>query len=126
MRKVLLAGVVLAVAGLAGCGDDDQASPTEEAATDEGSDIVEVVAHDIAFDETAYDATAGTVEFVYTNEGSINHSLVIEDVDGFELQVAGNGDVDRGAVDLEAGTYTFYCDVPGHRDAGMEATIDVR
>ena len=29
-------------------------------------------------------------------------------------------------VDLRAGEYTLYCSVPGHRDAGMETTIDIK
>jgi uncharacterized cupredoxin-like copper-binding protein len=28
-------------------------------------------------------------------------------------------------VDLPAGTYEYYCDVPGHRQAGMIGTLTV-
>jgi uncharacterized cupredoxin-like copper-binding protein len=28
-------------------------------------------------------------------------------------------------INLKAGTYTFYCSVPGHRQAGMEGTLSV-
>jgi uncharacterized cupredoxin-like copper-binding protein len=29
-------------------------------------------------------------------------------------------------VTLKAGTYKFYCSVPGHRQAGMEGTLTVQ
>ena len=65
----------------------------------------------------------------YVQEGSLPHSLLIEasdggDVDRFELEV-GEVDADSGTVDLPAGDYVIYCDVPGHRDAGMEAELHV-
>ena len=86
---------------------------------------VDVWAEDIRFHEDRYQASAGAVDMSFHNDGSIVHTLVIEDVDGFKLEVEGHGDDDRGTVDLEAGDYTIYCDVAGHREAGMEATLEV-
>jgi uncharacterized cupredoxin-like copper-binding protein len=84
-----------------------------------------VVADDIKFPEDRYEATAGTVNLRSRNDGSINHTLVSDDVDGFKLEVATNGDEDQSTVDLEAGTYTVYFEVPGHREAGMAASLEV-
>ena len=120
--------LVVAAAALAtaGCGDDDGTSSAPAVGAVSGaSDGLTVVAEDIDFGDDSYAAAAGTIPVTYRNEGSILHTLVIEDVDGFELEVSSNGDVDEGAVELEAGEYTLFCDVPGHRAAGMEATLQV-
>jgi plastocyanin len=113
---------------LAGCGggDDSNADSNAASAGDTAStDAVEVVAQDVKFPADTYEATAGTVEVHYRNDGSTTHTLVIDGVDGFKLEVGGNGDTDEGTVELDAGTYTVYCDVAGHREAGMEATLEV-
>jgi uncharacterized cupredoxin-like copper-binding protein len=124
LRRNLVVGALGATIVLAGCGgDDDSAGPAAGAQT--GEPAVEVVAEDIQFDQETYQASASPVNVGLHNDGSINHTLVIEDVDGFKLEVAGNGDDDLGTVDVEAGHYTIYCDVAGHREAGMEATLEV-
>jgi len=120
---VLLPVAAVVAIALGSCGGDDGAG--DAAPEDRGNGGVEVVARDIELGESEYDTTAGDVQLHYVNEGSIAHTLLIDDVDGFKLEVTGNGDEDQGSVELEAGTYTLYCDVPGHREAGMEATLQV-
>jgi plastocyanin len=54
-----------------------------------------------------------------------DHTLVIDGVKDFKLSVGGDGDTDSAKVNFRPGKYTFYCDIPGHRAAGMEGTITV-
>jgi uncharacterized cupredoxin-like copper-binding protein len=39
---------------------------------------------------------------------------------------AGAGSMATGQLALEAGSYAFYCSLPGHREAGMEGVLEVR
>ena len=118
----LLGGWVVTALLLAGCGGSAAERAPESVST--GSQLL-VEANDISFPADRYGATSGTIDVSYENDGSITHTLVIEDVQGFKLTVKSHGDVDEATVELEPGEYTLYCDVPGHRQAGMEATLTV-
>ena len=69
-------------------------------------------------------ADAGSVTIEMDNVGGAEHTFVIEDTDETVVAAAPGAEA-SGTVQLEAGTYTFYCDVPGHRQAGMEGTLEV-
>lgn len=143
--------LVVATAGLlAACGGDDDTeagagdaetttseeetttsaedTTTSAAGADGAAGTVEITAVDIDFPDEDQQATApaGEVEFVYTNEGQIEHTLTIEgrEEDLF-LEVSSQGDTDSGTIELEPGEYAYYCDVSGHREAGMEGTLTV-
>ena len=49
-------------------------------------------------------------------------------IDELDVHVAadGGGTAEGGFRADEPGRYTYYCSVPGHRDAGMEGTLVVR
>ena len=79
----------------------------------------------LKFDKSDYTAKAGDLTIGYVDDGSLTHTLSIKGKDGFKLQVTSRGDSKSGKVNLSAGSYTLFCDIPGHESAGMKATLNV-
>jgi plastocyanin len=137
----LFAVVALAAFGLAACGDDDEdgggettaaATTTQETtAPAAGGATVELsspAGGDLAYDQTDATSKAGPVTINYSNPSSLSHDVVVEDESGQELgktDLVSQGEAST-TVDLQPGTYTFFCDVPGHREGGMEGTLTVQ
>jgi plastocyanin len=82
----------------------------------------------LKFQATQFTATAGIVQINYVSKDG-NHTLTFDPpgptVPAFLLQVPANGTVTKKVL-LKAGSYTFYCTLPGHRAAGMVATLTVQ
>jgi len=76
----------------------------------------------LTYQATEFTVPAGITEITFTTAGG-THTLVFDNPQfrGFELAVP-QGPV-RGKVRLKPGTYVVYCSIPGHRDAGEQATI---
>jgi plastocyanin len=82
----------------------------------------------LAFTSEKISAKAGKDTINFTNSSPVPHDVVIEDDSGKELggtEVISEG-ADSAEVELKPGTYTFFCSVPGHRQAGMEGTLTVK
>jgi plastocyanin len=134
----------LAVVGLAACGgggDDDNsttAASTPAQTTPAGGgggggaastvDISTPSGSDLAFDQKDVNANAGNVTVSFDNKQATPHDVVIEDSSGQELAKTDliSSQTASTTADLQPGTYTFFCDVPGHREAGMEGTLTVK
>jgi plastocyanin len=140
MKKALLLIAVVALAGfgLAACGGDDDedttaaATTTTETTTAGGGggatvDIAAPADGSLAFDQTDLTTKAGAVTINFNNPASLSHDVKVEDSSGAELggtDLVAQGDA-TATVELQAGSYTFFCSVPGHREAGMEGTLTV-
>jgi plastocyanin/quercetin dioxygenase-like cupin family protein len=86
---------------------------------------IEISAIDVAFEETEIEAPADTdFTITVTNNGVAVHGFVIEGTD-YQTDYLESGESETITVNLPAGEYTFYCPVPGHREAGMEGTLIV-
>jgi plastocyanin len=107
--------------------ENEEAERAHAAAEAEASkpDLI-VHAIDINWREKELKIGPGTVGIQMVNEGSIAHTFVFEGVtSGRKLSTPGAGDTDQAKFELQPGTYVYFCDVPGHRQGGMEGTLIV-
>ena|SRR5919204_541145 len=136
-RRVLMLGLIVLAAGLgvAACGGGDEegnggngggggggggGGTTLQLAADPGGAL--------AFDKTSLEAPAGNVTIDFTNDASIPHNVTVEG-DGVEDEATDTISQSTATLtlsNLQPGTYTFYCSVGNHRDAGMEGTLTIK
>jgi uncharacterized cupredoxin-like copper-binding protein/mono/diheme cytochrome c family protein len=85
-----------------------------------------ITAHDIFFDPKALTIPANTdVTIHLPNEGAAPHDFSI---DALKISVALDpGETDKTVViNAPPGTYEYYCNIPGHKEAGMVGTLTVK
>lgn len=152
MTKALLVALAVAIAalGLVACGGSDNTTSAEtsaESTTESGGeatgggeaeggsagsasviDFETPEGSELAYTTTEASAKAGTDTINFTNVQATPHDVAIEDEGGKEV---GKTEViseesTSAKVKLEPGTYTFFCSIPGHREAGMEGTLTVK
>jgi uncharacterized cupredoxin-like copper-binding protein len=141
--------VLLAATALVACGgsDDDTSSTPAETTSEAGGQtgggeaagggaagggstvmIDAAEGTDLAYVQKDVKAEAGKVTIEFNNPQSISHDVDVEDSKGEgvgETDLVAEGSA-TAALDLEPGTNTFFCSVPGHREAGMEGTLTVK
>jgi plastocyanin len=136
MKKLalLLSLLALAAFGVAACGDDDDEDTTEAATTEttveeDGASVSLTADPDgaLAYEESTLSAPAGAVTIEFDNPASIGHDVVVEDADANEITRTDviTQDAATAVGEFEAGDYTYYCSVDGHREAGMEGTLTI-
>lgn len=103
--------------GEAPAGESAGAGDTLQLAADETA---------LLYDTDSLESAAGEVTIEFDNPSSIPHDVAIEQ-DGTQIAATEviTESEDSLTTDLEPGSYVFYCTVPGHREAGMEGTLEV-
>jgi plastocyanin len=133
-RRATLLLLVLAasVLALSACGGGSSSSSTTPASTGGGGggggSTVKISADPsgaLKFEQTDVSASAGSITIDFTNMSSLPHDVMIEGngASGGTDQITNS--TTSATIDLEPGTYTFFCSVDGHRAAGMEGTLTV-
>jgi len=152
MKKAAVAiALILASLALVACGssgDDSTTEPTQEGgaavekeggaeaggkeeAESGGGATVKFEADpggNLAYTTTSASSKAGEVTVDFNNPQPVAHDVAIESSGGETVgktELATEGET-SAVVNLKPGKYTFYCSVPGHREAGMEGTLTVK
>ena len=127
----LLAFVVAGCGGSSSSSSTTPSKPSSGESTQPGQTLKTSAAPNgaLKFTKTSLSAKAGSVTIDMTNPSSagMEHGIAIEgngvDKDG---PIVGPGKTSTISVTLKKGTYTYYCPVPGHKQAGMKGTLTVR
>ena len=89
------------------------------------SDQYTIESHDIFFQPTELEIPANQdVKILLPNLGASAHDFSIDEL-GINVSLPA-GETGEVTINAPAGTYQFYCNVPGHKEAGMVGTLVVR
>lgn len=131
-QSPLTIGIALALSALtfAGCGGANkttQPASTPSARAPAGALALQADTSQLKFDKRALSASAGKVTITMNNPSALPHDVAIEG-NGINAKgkVVGKGGTSTVTASLKPGSYTFYCSVDAHRQAGMQGTLTVR
>ncbi|MBA2505954.1 MAG: hypothetical protein H0V29_08425 [Thermoleophilaceae bacterium] len=116
LRLVLLG--LLAALALAGCGGDDDG--------DGGGEPEAIAVTEVDFEITPKDPAItepGEFTFQVENGGETEHALEVEGKGGTDPTPP--GETAELKVELDEGTYTWFCPLADHRQRGMEGVVEV-
>jgi uncharacterized cupredoxin-like copper-binding protein len=131
LLAVSAAAAVLVAAGCGGGGDKKSSQPAGGAAPSTAAASKRGLRADpsgkLAFDKKSLQAKAGRVTIVMRNPAPLSHNVSLEGPGGLDQhgKTVPKGGSSQVQAKLKPGKYTFYCSVPGHRQAGMEGTLTV-
>lgn len=125
-RRISLLAVGFAALAAA-CGGGTESPQTQQPPAQDGEIRVEA-GDDLKFRPDTIAVADGEFTITLVNTGITEHDFLIRDVDDVHgehmLHVEGGETASRD-YELEAGSYEFYCSIPGHEEAGMVGTLTV-
>ncbi len=134
MKRILLQVLIIGILLLSACGAPPAPQPTEQPApapTPPSSPApgaatfleITVTAKFAIFNPSTITVAKGETVKLTVTSTSGSHTFTIDEL-GINIAVGSGQTVTKEFTVEEAGTFSFYCAVPGHRDAGMEGTLE--
>ena len=130
MKKlVAFLALALAAGALPSCGSSSSGSG-DATASDSGSLKIRANPGNLLkYEPSTAAVKAGNVTIDFSNPQGEYHDVAVESTTNFEVvgitKTVAEGKA-SATVELEPGTYRYFCTVPHHREAGMEGTLTVK
>jgi plastocyanin len=132
--------ILVASLGFAACGDDDDETDTAAApapaTTDAGGGgggaggggltVTADEGGDLAWEPTELTTQAGQVTITLDNPAAVSHNIEIEGNGVDEVSDTVSQSTTTVTANLQPGEYRYYCNIPGHAEAGMDGTLTVK
>jgi len=123
-RRAVISGVTIAavlvvatlVAVLVLSGDDDDGGATAGATA-----TVSMI--EMAFVPDPIEVSVDDAVLRIVNDGAVEHSLLVPDLGKGTPDLQPGQELTIDLTDQEPGEYYVFCDIPGHREAGMETSL---
>jgi len=142
MKRLTLLAPVLAAAVIAGCGSSSSSSSSSSAAAPSSSSTAAAAAAPTGGSSTGLTlsesefkidpkspkvAKTGTITITVKNTGAVTHALTVQTPSGpVSTPNIAPGKTTTLKVNIaKAGTYKFFCPIPGHAQAGMTGSLVV-
>ena len=104
--------------------DQDQATQDAAGEAPDAATTQNVTSFDIYFEPKEITIPANTdVPFTLPNDGAAAHNFSIDEL-GIDVDLP-PGSTEETVINAPPGTYEYYCNVPGHKQAGMVGTLVV-
>src|SRR5829696_8897137 len=104
--------------------DQDQATQDAAGEAPDAATTQNVTSFDIYFEPKEITIPANTdVPFTLPNDGAAAHNFSIDEL-GIDIDLP-PGSTEETVINAPPGTYEYYCNVPGHKEAGMVGTLIV-
>jgi len=111
---VLVVVVVLVALTLSSDGDDGGDPPAA---------ALDVSMVEMAFLPDPIEVASDDAVLRIVNDGEVEHSMLVPDLGKGTPDLQPGQELTIDLTDQEPGEYYVFCDVPGHREAGMETTL---
>lgn len=125
MKWIILFSSVIGFIVLGGCSAYGGSREPQKPPAPAAAGGVAITASYAKFQPNQIEAAKDKATRLDLTSSDVNHTFTVDDL-GINISIPAGKSASQTITPTKSGTFTFYCAVPGHRQAGMEGKLTVR